>query len=53
VNDIDGMTNGIISLLNDPYEKQSIIKNAAKHLLHFSKENMALKTLDLYRDLSQ
>ncbi len=53
VNDIDGMIDGIISLLNNPYEKQSIIKNAAKHLLHFSKENMALNTLNLYRNLTQ
>jgi len=53
VDDVEGMYNGINSLLNDPVHSLSLTKNAAIHLLHFSKENMAQKTLKLYNDLLQ
>jgi len=52
VDDVIALKNQVIHLLDNNEKNELLTKNAANHLLHFSLEAMADKTMDVYRSVS-
>jgi glycosyltransferase involved in cell wall biosynthesis len=52
IGDIPNLTANTLKVLEDSEMAERLTKNAANHLLHFSLESMAEKTLEVYRSVS-